>query len=405
MFISNTAKTYLLFTLAVPTYAITLDQAIQLSLTSHPSIKTKQSEYESAQSDLDSAKWARWPSVSLQTQRSDKIQGYDDRYGATLAVRQPIFTGGKITSEINSADAKVQGTEQSIAETRIDVENKVIDAYAQCLKLVRKIEVSTKNVTEHERLYTSISNRLVGGISSEADVSLAKGRLNQARSELVQMKTAYQNGLSSLSFLVGSPIDSIEDMNEVVPFQSLNEALISMENNSPVLKRLKQEIKIANADVENKKSVLYPQIALRYENYMGLTREMNYDTSRIMVTADYQPGSGLSSFSSIESANKKVFSAQSAYEASKLDLNVRVTSQYNEAKSYLDQMNDAKEYAEQTDSVSASYERQYVIGKKSWIDLLNTKRETAQAKYNYIDMKVGAAIAMKKLQVLTSGGF
>lgn len=396
-----------LFTLCAltPTYAITIDKALEISLSSHPSIKAKTSEYESAQSDLDTAKWARWPSFSLQTQRSEKVQGYNDRYGATFAVRQPIFTGGKITSDIDSAGARVQGSQQGIGETRIDVETKVIDAYAQCVKFSQKIEVSQKNVREHERLYASILNRFEGGISSEADVALAKGRLNQARSESVQLQTAYQNALSSLSFLLGQPVDEIKEFDQSIPYQNLNDAMIAMQNNSPTLKRLQQEIKATTSEVESKKSILYPQVAARYENYMGLTREMNYDSSRVMVTADFQPGSGFSSFSTIESAQKKLLAAQSSYESSKLDLSVRLSAQYNEAKSYLDQMKDAQEYAEQTDSVAASYERQYVIGKKSWIDLLNTKRESAQAQYNYVDMKIGAASALKKLSVMTSGGF
>jgi outer membrane protein, adhesin transport system len=407
LYLSHLVKRYSLiaFMVVTPMYGITIDRALELSLASHPSIKAKTSEYESAQSDLEGAKWARWPAFSLQTQGSEKIEGYDDRYGATFAVRQPLFTGGKISSDIDFADAKVQGTQHSIAESRIDVESKVIDTYAQCVKIFQKINISRKNVTEHERLHTSILNRFEGGISSEADVALAKGRLNQARSESLQFEIAYQNAIASLSFLVGESIDKVEEFDQLLPYKELNEALIVMENNSPTLKRLQQEIKVTASEIESKKSVLYPQVALRYENYIGLTREMNADTSRILVTADFQPGSGLSSVSAIESAQKKMIAAQSSYSAAKLELNLRLSTHFNEARGYLAQIQDAQEYALQTDNVAASYERQYVIGKKSWIDLLNTKRETAQAQYNYIDMKIGAASAIKKLLVLTSEGY
>lgn len=386
-------------------YGMNIDEAIDFSLASHPAIKAKQSDHDSALSDLDAAKWQRWPSVSFATQQLDNTQeGYDDKTGATLSVDQPLYTGGKITSTIDGADAKQEGAQKAIEEARNDVKVKVVDAYSGCVKFLQKISYSKKNVDEHERLYQSILNRLEGGISSEADVALAKGRLNQARSELMQLELAYKNAISSLSITIGQPIDAIEEFHENIMYQNLNEAVEEAEFNSPALKHMQSEIKVAEAEMGIKKSVLYPQISVKYENFMGLTSEINNDTSRVMLNATFQPGAGLSSMSNLESAQKKTISARNNYETSKLDILVRVTTQYNETLSYLAQMKDAQEYATQADIVALSYDRQYVIGKKSWIDLLNSKREAAQAQYNYVDMKVGASAAIKKLAILTSQG-
>ncbi len=387
-----------------PMYGVTLDEAVALSLGFHPAIKSKISDHEAAVSDLDSAKWMRWPSVSMQTQTLDQKSVYDNQAGATVSLDQPLYTGGKITSTIDGADAKQEGAHSGIAEARNDVKIKVIDAYAGSIKFYQKIAYSKKNVAEHERLYQSILNRLEGGISSEADVALAKGRLNQARSELMQLELAYKNALSSLSLTIGQSVNEVVDFHEDLRFANLEEALEEARTNSPSLQRLQSEIKVVESEMGIKKSVLYPQISLKYDSYFGLAREMNYDTSRFMLTAGFQPGAGLSSMSNLESAQKKVLSALNNYETTKLDLYVRITTQYNETLSYLSQLKDAQEYAQQSDKVAQSYDRQYVIGKKSWIDLLNSKREATQAQYNYVDMRVGASAAIKKLTILTSKG-
>jgi adhesin transport system outer membrane protein len=46
-----------------------------------------------------------------------------------------------------------------------------------------------------------------------------------------------------------------------------------------------------------------------------------------------------------------------------------------------------------------SYARQYVIGRKSWIDVLNAVRETVQAQYTVDDARAQTASAAMRLRL------
>jgi len=49
----------------------------------------------------------------------------------------------------------------------------------------------------------------------------------------------------------------------------------------------------------------------------------------------------------------------------------------------------------------ASYLRQYQIGKKNWLDVLNALRESAQATYSSVDVALNTQSLQLRLMLLT----
>jgi adhesin transport system outer membrane protein len=54
-----------------------------------------------------------------------------------------------------------------------------------------------------------------------------------------------------------------------------------------------------------------------------------------------------------------------------------------------------------TEDVVASYLRQYQIGKKNWLDVLNALRESAQAHYSAVDVASSTQSLQLRLMLLT----
>jgi adhesin transport system outer membrane protein len=53
-----------------------------------------------------------------------------------------------------------------------------------------------------------------------------------------------------------------------------------------------------------------------------------------------------------------------------------------------------------TNSVIESYLRQYAVGKKSWLDVLNAQREATQARNTLVDFEVQYLTSIYRLRVL-----
>ncbi len=53
--------------------------------------------------------------------------------------------------------------------------------------------------------------------------------------------------------------------------------------------------------------------------------------------------------------------------------------------------------------ISDSYDRQYLVGRKSWIDLMNAVREQTQTRMALVDAQASALGASRRLQVIING--
>jgi outer membrane protein, adhesin transport system len=86
-----------------------------------------------------------------------------------------------------------------------------------------------------------------------------------------------------------------------------------------------------------------------------------------------------------------------------LDRNLQ--SQTQSAISELDalqaQLKPAKALLDGTAEVVDSYLRQYQVGRKNWLDVLNAQREKTQALYNLADMQYGHQLAQVRLMILS----
>ena len=52
-----------------------------------------------------------------------------------------------------------------------------------------------------------------------------------------------------------------------------------------------------------------------------------------------------------------------------------------------------------------SYRRQYIVGKKSWLDVINAQREVSTAQNSLIDSEVNSCAHALRLQVLSGNEF
>ena len=170
---------------------------------------------------------------------------------------------------------------------------------------------------------------------------------------------------------------------------------------SPKLARIESEIEGLDASIKSARSALYPQISLGYEygkTHGGLLNgEIDEET---FVSVQFQPGSGLSVASSVKAAKLRKESALDSLEAEKRELRRQIKSAWNEYTSVSVQLEPSRMLVEATSSVVESYLRQYAVGKKSWLDVLNAQREATQAKNTLVDFEVLYLTSLYRLKIL-----
>ena len=386
---------------------LSLEQAIDLATTQHPLVQQKRRNLDASAQDIKAAQYKWLPTLTLETSQTlggqPQILGNSDPYAGNIKVEQPLWSGGRITSEIDMAEARKQIAQLQLQETQQDLMLRVLQAFLDYQKLTTRLTIAQDNIQEHQRLYELISRRQKQQVTSEADVALAFARLQQVLAERNSMRAQHQAGRLGLEQLTGRALTQNMSLKEATErtlvWQDEWTAQGAARATSPILHRLRAETMLSEADLNFRKNQVLPQINLRHERFMGATINVPFD--RTMLVLQYQPGSGVSAWPSMDAAVKRLEASQSAYEAGAREVTEKVSSQWIEVTSFKEMLVVTSQYAAAAQEVMASYLRQYTAGRKTWLEVLNAQKEWVQARYAQVDNAFAYKLGVYKLDVLT----
>ncbi len=378
----------------------TFEQVLESAWRSHPAVLGRKSAQRAARAEQKGARWQFLPTPTLEVARQDSSQSKNQ---GVFRLEQPIWTGGRITSGLDVADSRLNAAGAALHEVKHDLSIKTIAVYTEALRQQARLQHATTGLGEHEKLLSMIKRRVEQDVSSATDLRLTESRYYQAANDLSTIKQAYNNALTQLSQLNGSPVTQIsaqgvQDVDISTP-NTLETALTEAFEYSPILRRLAFEEDAALADVSVKRAAYYPLLALRLENSRSQLQGVMVSDSRVLAVLVGQPGAGLAAVAGVDGAIARHESARLARESAQRDLTERITLDWGEWVAARQRLENASQASAMSAEVFESYTRQYAIGRKSWIDVLNAVRESTQAQFALEDVRVQALAASLRLRV------
>ena len=91
-----------------------VDELIRSAIKTHPNIKIYEQLLRGSSARVDTAKWAYFPTPRASAYRTD-----NGEQGLTLALSQPIWTGGKLNAKHNAAVLRKKHQDLSLEKTPI----------------------------------------------------------------------------------------------------------------------------------------------------------------------------------------------------------------------------------------------------------------------------------------------
>ena len=379
---------------------LSLRHALRVSVEFHPMISAKKREYQAALGELSAARWAAFPNASFSFRGFEKNDEEPSLDQEILSVSQPLWTGGKISGGISLAKAQRDAAQLAIIEAEQTLLKKTSLAFVELHRADLKLEISASNVSEHERLFDIIKRRVGASTSPEVDLRLAEARLAFSRSQHLQNTNVREVSRAKLEQLIGQPVFEIIAPQQVnMSNVSLDEAEKSAMAFSPALRKKRAEIAGLEASEKVSKSALFPQISLGYEKRHG-ELPANQEPEQVFLGLDFQPGAGLSARSSIIVARARKNALRDGLAALERETRQEVQIAWRELGAAEMQLAPTRILAESSADVVASYLRQYTVGRKSWLDVLNAQRELVQARQALVDHTAMMTMASYKMQIL-----
>ena len=374
---------------------ITLEKVLRIAAETHPSIAQRLSEQGASDYSVAGARWQRWPGVSMSSSRGP--------LGSTLTelqLEQPLWTGGRITANINAAEARAEAARHSVLEVRKTIIERAINAYAEAMRLQSRITIANAAIEDFEALTAMIDRRVENGISPKADAVNVRARLQQANSERLQLQLQRRNTRTELELLIGQRFSELTVPKALLPAAiSLEDAVHIALENAPELARLNAEERVAEETIAATRSSLSPSLSLRYQRIFG--GGTLYATDQLFLGVTYQPGSGLSSLSAISEAEARRTGTTYAREATRLELMNRVRNLWQQADSSRRELTVLGDLVASTQEVYASCLRQFPVGRRTWLEVLLARRDATQAQYALSDTQWMGFAAELKLQLVT----
>ena len=375
--------------------ALTLEEALRSAAETHPSVALKLSEQGASEYGVEGARWQRWPGLSMASSRGP--------LGNTLTevqVEQPLWSGGRITANINAAEARADAARASVAEARQQILERTVNAYAEAMRLQSRLATATAAIADFEQLTEMIDRRVDSGVSPKNDGVNVRARLQQAQSEQLQMKLQLRNARAELELLVGRKFGDIAIPRiPQLTLSSMNDALDATLDAAPELGRLNAEERAAEEAIAATRSSLSPALSLKYNRTFG--GGTLYQAEQVFVGVTFQPGSGLSSLSSISEAEARRTGAIHSREAMRLDIINRVRNLWNLADSSRSELAVLKELVASTQQVYESCLRQFPVGRRTWLEVLLARRDATQAQYALADSQWTGFASIMKLDIAT----
>jgi len=372
-----------------------LRSLLQSAVATHPDVLAKRNEERAAASELTGSKWGRFPGFSIQATSENSNQFSSPK---TATLEQPIWTGGRISSAIDRAEANLAVSQAAVAETQQTVLKEAASTFYEVLRLEARLRDAKSNEAEHLRLQGVIQRRVDSDVSPVTDLTQATARTQQAIADRIQTARQLETMRAQLDQLVGRRVGAIKTPKDfVIEASLLGGALELAREFSPSRKKLQLQVRVADADIENAKAQVMPRLVAGYRKSIGSVLP-GQDGGGTYVSLQAQTGGGLSALSGIDAAVARREAALDKTTAQERQLVQEVRAVVGDVDAYSLQLKALGRLLEDSDAVVASYLRQFQVGRRNWIEVLNAQREKTQAAFSLRDLE--AAVNVSKVRLL-----
>lgn len=383
-----------------PNIPAALQDAALATAWTHPSVRAAEGQIRAAGFDVRAAKWLRFPSVTVEALAiSQGNTASAAQSGAVLnvVVEQPIWTGGRIGSAIDRAKAQELTQKSGLDEVVRDLLLRTLQAYYDVAAQARRIEVLTDALSQHRALIATIENRVEQQISASSDLDLAKSRSAQVEQQLAVAEAQRQASLNSLVELTGTSIPNLGNVPTYDPAVhhpvregAVEQALAC----DPRTARLTGQSLVAKAEQRAAKAALMPQL-------VGQVSRNEILGERVGLALRAQTGNGLSQAVAAQGARARAEATEASIATAQRDLREALRSDFAINEAAQARIASSGAAVKNSRIVIESYKRQFIAGRRTWLDVMNALQETTSNRLAVIDSENSAQLTAARIALRT----
>lgn len=248
---------------ASPSSAQSLSESVRSGLDSSPVIKEAIQQVQMAFSDVDIARAARKPKVSVQGSagaafRDRSIDGVATGSGDTLfsrsallTVDQLLYDWGMTKHQIRSAELRQRFTELLSQSVKHEQAMEIVSVYLELMKSQRQLEVLDEQLAYLTTMMDKAKERAKAGVQGKTEVGVITGRLASAKGQRIQLSgkaKALTERFNVLTTLTASSLQMPKLPGSLAPYRNYEKnprfqaAQIAIENSAVNVAAMKSDL-------------------------------------------------------------------------------------------------------------------------------------------------------------------
>lgn len=380
----------------------TLEQAIALTLSSNPELKSSFSQYQSRINDVDSAKGDYLPSIDLSAgigyegidpASSNSKESTDlTRKEATISFSQLIWDGSSTTNNIHRNQSEAEADRYQLLADASDMALQVAKIYLDTYEAKEVLALSQDNLAIHKQIYSDIRRKAELGLGSTADVSQVEARIAKAEANLLAAQNNYYDSQSEYERYVGeAPVKLIYPEVDMKPMpKELQQAQAIAYDNNPTVKVAQMDVVAAKYQYKQSKAPNMPTFSFEASHSLrddagGYTGGSSETTA--MLRMNYNLYNGGSDQATMKSNAYQLNKAKDLREDTFRQVKAGLALSWNSLQFSEKQMNFLSQHVDTVSDTVLAYQKQYQIGQRTLLDLLNSQNELFEARTDYLDAK------------------
>lgn len=192
---------------------------------------------------------------------SISFQGKNMKYGASVTLLQPVYTGGRLLESIRIAQHQ-----QSLASSQAEMIGSAVCfqtdmQYWNTVARKEMVDIASDFKSSVSSLVVTIRERVEAGLVDPQDLLMAEVKLNEAEYQLLQARSNFETGRMALNSIIGEDLQQATPTDSCIPIVSLQDSLLHQEEpDRPELKIAYDKIKIEESSLKLNDSQYKPQL-------------------------------------------------------------------------------------------------------------------------------------------------
>ena len=375
----------------------TINAAIQMAVQTHPAVGEAAANRRATEAEMHQSQGTLLPQVRLEAQAGPSRTNERDvapppagnnswlpASKASIVVRQLLFDGFTSINEVWRQAARVDAAAARVHERSELTALDAAEAYIDVVRYLRLVALAQENVAAHRRILSNVQSRFQGGRAGEGDLEQTKERVDSAEAALTEFRRSLEDARAKFRKVIGIEPFNLRGTGRLRGLPGSKDQVLAVTlTDNPTIKAAQGDVDAAKYGFHSTAGAFMPNVSLEgrategnnADNFFG-----HYSQESLQVVASWDVfRGGIDSWKRVESAERYT-QATMAHARLQRDAYESVDKAWSARTITSQRIAFLQSQVASNRKVIDAYSKEYDLGQRSLIDLLNAENQLFDAQ-------------------------